>query len=143
MVHLQTEAIDYASLTEKVRRPGAGAVVTFLGTVRDLTGTVATAGLFYEAYGDMALAQMTNIEDQARQRWSIGDLVLVHRLGRLNPGEVSVAVAISSPHRAEAFEACRFVIERVKENVSIWKQEISPDGTSAWVHPQPAKDTLA
>src|SRR5262245_8980293 len=105
MVRLTHDPIDYFALTQPVRRPGCGAVVTFLGTVRDLTGGRETVALDYEAYPGMAEKKLAEIERETRARWPVGELVLVHRLGRLDVGEVSVAVAVSCPHRGQAFEA--------------------------------------
>ena len=135
MIRLTREPIDYHALTESVRRDGCGAVVTFLGTVRDLTGDEVTTALDYEAYGPMAERKMAEIEADARQRWPLGDIALVHRLGHLEVGEISVAVAVSCPHRGQAFDACRHAIDRLKELVPIWKKENWVDGRTAWVHP--------
>jgi molybdopterin synthase catalytic subunit len=135
MVHLTNEVIDYGRLTEDVRRPGCGAVVTFLGTVRDLTGERVTTALDYEAYPEMARQKMAEIEGDTRARWPVGDMMVVHRLGHLAVGEISVAVAVSCPHRGQAFEACRYAIDRLKELVPIWKKENWADGTGEWVHP--------
>jgi len=135
MVALTRESIDHIALTESVRRPECGGVVTFLGTVRDLTGDQITAALEYEAYPPMAEAKMREIADDTHQRWPGCHVALVHRLGRLDVGEVSVAVAVSAPHRAEAFAACRHAIDRLKELVPIWKKDIGPQGESEWVHP--------
>ena len=135
MILLTTDPIDYHALTERVRRPGCGGVVLFLGTVRDLTGEHVTSALDYEAYPGMAEKKLAQIEEETRARWPVGDIALVHRLGRLDVSEVSVAVAVSCPHRAQAFEACRYAIDRLKEIVPIWKKDIGPDGTSDWVHP--------
>ena len=135
MVQLTHAIIDYHALTEQVRRSDCGAVVTFLGTVRDLTDGRQTVALDYEAYGGMAEKKMTEIEQDTRRRWPVGEMVIVHRLGRLDVGEVSVAVALSCPHRAQAFEACRHAIDRLKELVPIWKKENWADGTTEWVHP--------
>jgi molybdopterin synthase catalytic subunit len=135
MYQLTTGPIDWHSLTEQVRRPGCGAVVTFLGTVRDLTGERVTTALDYEAYPAMAEKKMAEIEAETRARWPLGELAMVHRLGRLDLGQVSVAVAVSCPHRAQAFEACRFAIDRLKEIVPIWKKEHWADGSTEWVHP--------
>jgi molybdopterin synthase catalytic subunit len=136
MIRLTTEPIDYHALTEQVRRPDCGAVVLFLGTVRDLTEGKVTTALDYEAYPGMAEKKLAEIEEEARQRWPIGDIVLVHRLGHLEVRDVSVAVAVSCPHRAEAFEACRYAIDRLKQIVPIWKKENWADGSSEWVHPE-------
>ncbi len=136
MVRLTRDAIDYHALTEQVRRDHCGAVVTFLGTVRDLTGERTTVALDYEAYPEMAATKMSEIEADTRSRWPVGDIVLEHRLGRLDVGEVSVAVAVSCPHRHQAFDACRYAIDRLKELVPIWKKENWADGTTEWVHPE-------
>jgi molybdopterin synthase catalytic subunit len=138
MISLTHEPIDYAALSEAVRRPGCGGVVLFLGTVRDLTGAEVTEALEYEAYTDMAERKLAEIEREARERWPVGEMAVVHRLGRLGVGEVSVAVAVSCPHRAEAFEACRYTIDRLKQIVPIWKKDNRPDGSSDWVHPDGA-----
>ena len=135
MVRLTSDPIDHAALTEQVRRPGCGAVVTFLGTVRDLTDGRVTVALDYEAYPGMAEKQMAEIERETRERWPVGEIALVHRVGHLEIGDVSVAVAVSCPHRAQAFEACRHAIDRLKEVVPIWKKEHWADGTTEWVHP--------
>lgn len=135
MIQLTTEPIDHAALTEQVRRTDCGAVVTFLGTVRDLTDGRVTVALDYEAYPTMAEKKMAEIEVETRERWPVGEMVMVHRLGHLGQGEVSVAVAVSCPHRAQAFEACRFAIDRLKEIVPIWKKENWADGSTEWVHP--------
>jgi molybdopterin synthase catalytic subunit len=135
MFRLQAETIDYGALTEQVRTPACGAVVLFLGTVRELTRERVTIALDYEAYPAMAEKKMAEIETETRLRWPVGDIALVHRLGHLEPGEVSVAVAVSCPHRSEAFEACRHAIDRIKAIVPIWKKENWGDGTSEWVHP--------
>ena len=135
MIKLQTEPLDHAALTEQVRRADCGAVVLFLGTVRDLTGDRVTVALDYEAYPAMAEKKMAEIERDTRQRWPVGDIVLVHRLGHLDVGDISVAVAVSCPHRGQAFDACRHAIDRLKELVPIWKKENWADGTTEWVHP--------
>jgi len=134
MVRLVREPIDFTALTEAVRRPGCGAVVTFLGTVRDVTGDELTVALEYEAYPPMAERKMHEIADDVRARWPIGAVTLVHRLGRLEVGEISVAVAVSAPHRTDAFAACRHAIDRLKEVVPIWKKDLAP-GKAEWVHP--------
>jgi molybdopterin synthase catalytic subunit len=135
MQRLTEEPIDFAALTEEVRSSDSGAVVLFLGTVREMTDGRRTTALDYEAFGPMAETKLAEIEAEARRRWRLDRVAIVHRLGRLELGEVSVAVAVSAPHRAEAFEAARFLIDTLKATVPIWKKENWLDGTSEWVHP--------
>ena len=135
MIEITASPIDHAAVTERVRATNAGAVCTFLGTVRDLTGDRKTVALQYEAYGEMALKKLTELECEARSRWPIVELAPVHRTGDLGPGEVSVVVAVSTPHRHQAFEACRWLIDTLKEVVPIWKRETWDDGKEEWVHP--------
>src|SRR5437899_13076120 len=135
MIQLTAEPIDYAGLTEHVRRKDCGAVVTVLGTVRELTDGRVTVALDYEAYPAMAEKKMAEIECETRKSWPVREMVMVHRLGHLDVGEVSVAVSVSCPHRNQAFEACRFAIDRLKEIVPIWKKENWADGCTEWVHP--------
>jgi molybdopterin synthase catalytic subunit len=135
MIRLTHDLIDFHALTELVRRQDCGAVVLFLGAVRDLTDGKVTSALDYEAYPGMAEKKMAEIEADTRARWPVGEIGMVHRLGHLKVGEVSVAVAVSCPHRGDAFDACRHAIDRLKELVPIWKKENWADGTSDWVHP--------
>src|SRR5205807_3047980 len=104
-------------------RDNSGAVVTFLGTVRDLTDGKITTALDYEAHPSMAEKKMAEIEEETRRQWPVGDMMMVHRLGHLEVGEISVAVAVSCPHRNQALEACRHAIDRLKEIVPILKRE--------------------
>ncbi|HEV3166009.1 MAG TPA: molybdenum cofactor biosynthesis protein MoaE [Isosphaeraceae bacterium] len=135
MIAITDQPIDAGVLTEQVRSPLAGAVCTFLGTAREITGDRRTASLDYEAYPDMALKKMAELEAEARRRWPIIEVALVHRVGHLDLGEVSVVVAVSTPHRHQAFEACRWLIDTLKEVVPIWKKETWADGGEEWVHP--------
>lgn len=135
MLHLTTEAIDTQALLDRVSSPAAGAVVLFLGTVREMTAGRQTKRLEYEAYGPMAEKKLGELLAEARQRWALAGCEVVHRLGHLELGDVSVAVAVSSPHRADAFEAGRWLIDTIKQVVPIWKKELWADGSSEWVHP--------
>lgn len=135
MIELTHDVIDHAALTERVRSNNAGAVCTFLGTVREMTGEKRTLALDYEAYPEMAVQTMERLEAEARQRWPILDVAIVHRLGHLDLGAISVVVAVSCPHRHQAFDACRWLIDTLKEVVPIWKKEVWADGTEEWVHP--------
>src|SRR5258708_3133005 len=123
MIHLQTEPIDYHALTEAVRSNNCGAVCLFLGAVREFTGTEQTKSLVYEAHPTLAPQLLTQVETETRSKWPIHEIMLVHRTGHLDLGEISVAVAVSAGHREQAFAACKFAIDRLKEIVPIWKQE--------------------
>src|SRR6478609_6189977 len=140
MVEITEQPLDHAALTEGVRHTNAGAVCTFLGTVREMTGDRQTASLDYEAYPEMALKKMAELEVEARARWPILEVAIVHRVGHLDLGEISVVVAVSCPHRGQAFEACRWLIDTLKEVVPIWKKEVWADGTEEWVHPGAAPE---
>lgn len=135
MTRLTHDPIDADALTRSVASPLAGAVVLFLGTVRALTGDEVTLALEYDAYAPMAEAELAKLDADVRARWPVTGVALVHRLGRLEVGDVSVAVAVSSPHRVEAFEAARYAIDALKERVPIWKKDVRPAG-DAWVHPE-------
>ena len=135
MIKVVRDAIDTQTLLQAVGRRDCGAIVTFLGTVRELTGDRLTVALDYDAYPGMAEKKMAEIEAETRARWPVGDMMMIHRLGHLDVGEVSVAVTVSCPHRAQAFEACRYAIDRLKELVPIWKKENWADGNADWVHP--------
>jgi molybdopterin synthase catalytic subunit len=135
MVELTNERIDITSLLDRVRSPLAGAVVFFLGTTRELTNGRRTRSLDYECYPEMAARKLAELEAEARARWKLIDCAVVHRLGRVEIGEASVAVAVSSAHRKAAFEAGQWLIDTLKQSVPIWKKEILADGTAEWVHP--------
>ena len=135
MIQLTHDPIDTHQLTESVRDTAAGAIVLFLGTVRELTDGRRTLALDYEAYPEMATAKIEEIVQAARQKWPVTAYGIIHRLGHLELGDVSVAVAVSCPHRVEAFEAGRYLIDTLKEIVPIWKKENFDDGTTEWVHP--------
>lgn len=135
MVSLTHQAIDSQAVLAQVHSPLAGAVVLFLGTTRELTAGRRTASLDYECYPEMALKELAELEVLARRRWELIECSLVHRLGRLEIGEASVAVAVSSAHRAAAFEAGQWLIDTLKQTVPIWKKENWADGGTDWVHP--------
>ena len=137
MIHLTDELIDTAAVLNSVRSPAAGAVVLFLGTVREITAARKTTSLEYECYAEMAEKKLAELEAEARRRWTLLECMIVHRLGHLPVGESSVAIAVSSAHRRGAFEAGQWLIDRIKQVVPIWKKENYTDGTSDWVHPSP------
>lgn len=134
-VQLIDGPIDIERLVAAVQDRRAGAVVFFLGTTRQFTGERETRTLDYEAYRAMALAKLRELADEAGRRWPLVASALVHRLGQVPLSEASVAVAVSTPHRAAAFEAAAWLIDTLKEVVPIWKHETWADGTRAWIHP--------
>ncbi|MEZ6143715.1 MAG: molybdenum cofactor biosynthesis protein MoaE [Zavarzinella sp.] len=141
MILLTREPISHQQLLESVHTSSAGAVVLFLGTVRQMTNGRATVALDYEAHEPLAVKQMQLVADETRQRWPVQAISIIHRLGHLELGEASVGIAVSCPHRKEAFAACEYAIDRLKEIVPIWKKENWDDGTTEWVHP--TNDTTA
>jgi MoaE-MoaD fusion protein len=124
--------IDVAALEREVAHPAAGAIVTFAGTTRDGNAGRRVIRLEYEAYESMALSEMRKLAGEAAERWQIVSIAIAHRVGVVEIGETSVAIAVSSAHRAEAFEACRFAIDRLKEIVPIWKKE-HYEGGEVWI----------
>jgi molybdopterin synthase catalytic subunit len=135
VIHLTEQPIDFNSLTESVRDNGAGAVVLFLGTVREFTKGVQIDWLEYEAYPQMATASMVQLEAEVREKFPVIGVAMSHRIGSLHLGDVSVAIAVSAPHRAQAFEAGRWLIDTLKERAPIWKKEHFSDGSEEWQHP--------
>ena len=135
MIEITNDPIDPQQLLVQVRSRRAGAVVLFLGVTREFTGERQTAWLDYECYPEMAAKKLAEFEAEARSRWPILECSIVHRLGRLEIEDASVAVAVSSPHRKAAFEAGQWLIDTLKESAPIWKKENWSDGGSEWVHP--------
>ena len=135
MVSLTEKPIDASAVLAQVSSTGAGAVVLFLGTTREFTHGRQTSSLDYECYPEMAEKKIAELEAEARRRWPLTGCSIVHRLGHLDIGEASIAIAVSSPHRADAFAAGQWLIDTIKEVVPIWKCENWADGTSEWVHP--------
>ena len=123
------------AVAARVRRDSNGAVVTFLGATRDSTADRRVLHLEYEAYRPMADNQLALIATEIADRWGIQDVAIAHRLGRLEIGDISLIVAIASPHRAPAFEACAYAIDRIKQIVPIWKKEFF-EGGEVWVGSQ-------
>ncbi|HEX4546215.1 MAG TPA: molybdenum cofactor biosynthesis protein MoaE [Candidatus Acidoferrum sp.] len=125
---LVREPIDMPAIIRYVRAPEDGAIVTFDGFVRNQSHNRPTLYLDYEAYESMALVKMREIGAQLHEKYRIHRIAIVHRLGRLEIGETSVFIAVSAPHRAAAFDACRFAIDTLKRTVPIWKKEYFEDG---------------
>lgn len=132
MVRIQAEPIRVEELCAEVRADGDGAVALFVGTVRDHNQGRKVLHLEYETYAEMAEAEMQRIESAALARFEISRVGLVHRTGRLEIGEASVVAAVAAAHRGPAFEACRFVIDSLKQSVPIWKKEVF-EGGEVWI----------
>ncbi len=132
MIEITDKAIDPQPVTASVRRDSNGAVVTFLGTTRRTSMGKTVLHLEYEAYRPMALRKLREIAAEIVQKWRIEDVSIIHRVGRLEIEDISLVVAVASPHRKEAFQACGYVVDRIKETVPIWKKEFFEDG-QMWV----------
>lgn len=132
LVRLTSEPLELLEVVRAVTTPEHGGVASFTGTVRNHTRERAVEWLEYEAYVPMAERQLRAIADDTRTRWPGALVAIVHRLGRLMPAESAVVIAVSTPHRAEAFAACQFVIDQLKQRVPIWKKERFSDGET-WV----------
>lgn len=130
MILLTRQPIDVVGL--QAATPADGALCLFVGIVRGENGGRRVLRLEYEAYEEMALASMEQLAAEARERWPVTAVRIVHRLGLIDIGEASVAVAVASPHRAQAFDACRYVIDTLKKVVPIWKKEFYADG-AVWL----------
>jgi molybdopterin synthase catalytic subunit len=128
--------IDVAALISGAQRPDCGAISTFVGTTRvDETGGASVEYLEYEAYRPMADRKLEEIGAEIMMRWDVREVSIVHRIGRVGPGEASVAIVVAAPRRGAAFEASRYAIERIKQVVPIWKREVWSDGY-VWVGSQ-------
>ncbi len=132
-ITLQQEPIDIARAMSGIGGTSDGAVVTFIGQARDNAGGKQVIYLEYEAYGEMARKQLQAIVDDATARWSLSSCAVVHRYGRVEPGEASIIITASSPHRKEALRAVEYIIDTIKEKVPIWKKEFYSDG-SVWIN---------
>ncbi|AIE61613.1 molybdenum cofactor biosynthesis protein MoaE [Bacillus methanolicus] len=126
------EPINIQSVIDKVIQREAGAITTFIGTVRELTNGKKTLFLIYEAYEAMAVKKLEQIGNEIQERWKGAKVAITHRVGKLDITDVAVVIAVSTPHRADAYEANRYAIERIKEIVPIWKKEHWEDGEE-WV----------
>jgi molybdopterin synthase catalytic subunit len=130
------EPIDVGAIVTGAFRPDCGAVATFVGTTRiDESSSASVEYLEYEAYRPMAGRKLEEIGAEIRERWEVGEVSIIHRIGRVYPGEPSVIIVVASPRRGTAFEASRYAIERIKEIVPIWKREVWSDGY-VWVGSQ-------
>jgi MoaE-MoaD fusion protein len=138
LFELTSRPLDARRMETAVAHKGAGAICTFTGVVRDSSRGRSVTHLEYEAYAEMATAQMRKIADEIADQWPEARVAMAHRTGRLEIGEPSVVVSVSTPHRAEAIAACKWGIDRLKESVPIWKKEHAADG-SYWIEGDEAR----
>jgi molybdopterin synthase catalytic subunit len=141
-LYLSSTPPDLNALRRELSRPDAGALATFEGWVRDHHNGRPVRELEYEAFAPLAEKEGRRILEEARERFGLLDVVGLHRIGRLPPGELAVWVGVVAAHRAAAFEGCRFVIDTLKARVPIWKKEHYADGTSVWVEPPAHPDPV-
>ncbi len=135
MFRVTQKAIDLQELVDFVTDPGAGAIITFIGTARDHNDGRKVIALEYEAYPEMAEKELARLGEEAKRRWKLQRLAIVHRIGPVRISEPSVVIAVSAAHRNDAFEASRFAIEEIKKRVPIWKKEIF-EGGEIWIGTQ-------
>jgi molybdopterin synthase catalytic subunit len=135
-MNLTRDVISVDHVQRLVAGGERGGTCVFLGTVRDEGGPDGVTAIEYSAYEPMANAELDRIVAEARTRWPEADVAVRHRLGRIAVGEASIVIAAAAPHRAEAFAACRYVIEEVKQRLPVWKKEYKRDGTAVWVNHQ-------
>ncbi|MDQ6735924.1 MAG: molybdenum cofactor biosynthesis protein MoaE [Nitrospirota bacterium] len=141
LIELTVDPLDGRRTEAAVAHPGAGAIVTFTGIVRDNNRGEGVTHLEYEAYEGMAEGEMNRIANEISERWPGNRVAIVHRTGRLEIGEASVVISVSAPRRAEAFQGCRHAIERIKESVPIWKREFADSG-EVWLEGPTAKSVV-
>jgi molybdopterin synthase catalytic subunit len=132
LIRLTREPLNRDALIEAVSHPGAGGLVVFDGVVRDNARGKQIRYLEYDAYPEMAEQQIRTIIAEAERHWGVEHVAVAHRFGRLEIGEASVIIAVATPHRAEAFDACRYIIDTLKTTVPIWKKEVATNGEE-WV----------
>lgn len=135
MIEITEHPLDPLLPLAAVASNEAGANLLFLGTTRQWTGETETRELDYECYREMAERKLADLAAEARDRWNLTGVAIVHRIGTVRPGETSLAVAVSSPHRPESFAAGQWLIEAIKQVVPVWKREVDNSGQGTWVHP--------
>jgi molybdopterin synthase catalytic subunit len=136
LIEITAEPLAPEPFLQHVRRDDSGAVTLFLGVVRDNSHGHRVLYLEYDAYPEMAERKLREVAEEAQARWPITDIAIAHRTGRLEIGETSLLVAVSSPHRHDAFAACHHIVNRIKEIVPIWKKEVW-EGGEAWIEGDP------
>lgn len=134
MIEITLKKIDVQSVIDAVQSPACGAVSVFIGTVRNNSRNKEVNALEYEVYGEMAEKMIRKIIEEIKSKWEVNKTAVSHRIGKMEVGEITVAIAVSSPHRKDSIPACQYAIDRLKEIVPIWKKEYAVDGAS-WVEP--------
>jgi molybdopterin synthase catalytic subunit len=134
MFEITDQPLSLEPVVNAVKKSSSGAIATFLGVVRERTRGRMVRYLEYDAYREMAVPKMREIADEIRRKWEVDEIAMLHRIGHLQVGEASVAIAVSAPHRHQALAACAYAIDRLKETVPIWKKEVWTDGEE-WVGP--------
>ncbi|MBI2087242.1 MAG: molybdenum cofactor biosynthesis protein MoaE [Deltaproteobacteria bacterium] len=135
MFRVTQEPLNLQALVDYVTDPEAGAIVTFIGTTRNHNEGRRVISLDYEAYPEMAEKELKRLGEEAKRRWKIQRMAIVHRVGRVEITEPSVVIAVAAAHRDDAFQACRFAIEEIKKSVPIWKKEVY-EGGEIWIGTQ-------
>lgn len=134
MIEITQNKIDLQKVINAVRSPDCGGVSVFIGTVRNNSRNKEVNALEYEVYGEMAEKMIGKIMEEIKSKWEVNKIAISHRIGKMDVGEITVAIAVSSPHRKDSIPACQYAIDRLKEIVPIWKKEYAIDGAS-WVEP--------
>lgn len=136
MIVITDKKLNTEAIIQSVEDGGAGAINTFIGTVRNKTSSKEVTRLEYESYDAMAIKEIQKIIDQAKEQWPILKVAVHHRKGILTIGDAAVVIAVSTPHRKESFEACQYIIDTLKQTVPIWKKEVFTDG-EIWASAHP------
>ena len=132
MIHISKEPINISQMIIDCEDRSAGATVLFAGSVRDHNGEERVSGIYYEAYEEMARNTLSEIESEVIKNWNVRKFIAIHRIGSLKVNEISVAIAVTTEHRYDAFEACKYVIDNIKTRTPIWKKEFFESGNSNW-----------
>ena len=132
MIHITEEPINISQMIADCEDRSAGAMVLFTGSVRDHNEEKRVSGIYYEAYEEMARNTLAEIENEVIKNWNVRKFIAIHRIGSLKVNETSVAIAVTTEHRYDAFEACKYAIDNIKTRTPIWKKELFESGNSTW-----------